>query len=99
MYTYLLQSLKKKPSVFKAALSTLKQDNSFYLVIFVPIHHNAHSPTHIHRYCNIDKAQSRAVCEEQLPPKLSGSPSGWASLLISDSTSDICLTETAPGSS
>lgn len=99
MYAYLLKSLKNKPSVFKTSLSTLKQDNSFYLVIFVRIHHNPHSPTHTHRYCNIDKAQSRAVCKEQLPPKLNGSPSRWASRLISDSASDICLTETAPASS
>lgn len=50
MYAYLLKSLKK-PSVFKTELSTLKQDNSFYLVIFVPIHHNPHSPTYTRRYC------------------------------------------------
>lgn len=97
MYTYFLKSLKK-PSVYKTSLSTLKQDNSLYLVILY-LSTTMLTLQHIHRYCNIDKAQSRAVCKEQLPPKLSGCPSRWASLLISDSASDICLTETTPGCS
>lgn len=62
MCTYFLKSLKN-PSVYKASLSTLKQDNSFYLVILY-LSTTILTPQHIHRYCNIDKAQSRTVCKE-----------------------------------